>query len=137
MSENEQLVRRVLTLAVALTLILAVSGWVFVGSAFALSVLVGAALACGSFYLLQRDIRQLMDRLAADSSVADAVSGMEKARFLLKSLGRFTVLALLLFALAAKIAIQPIGLVLGLATIMLSVVFIGIVGKRKRLSGIP
>ena len=78
-----------------------------------------------------------MDRLAADSSVADAVSGMEKARFLLKSLGRFTVLALLLFALAAKIAIQPIGLVLGLATIMLSVVFIGIVGKRKRLSGIP
>ena len=69
MSENEQLVRRVLTLAVALTLILAVSGWVFAGSAFALSVLVGAALACGSFYLLQRDIRQLMDRLAADSSM--------------------------------------------------------------------
>lgn len=137
MNENKQLVRRILTLAAVLTLIMAAGGWFFAGHTFALSVLLGAVLACGSFFLLQRDIRQLMDRLAADSSVADAVSGMEKARFLLKSLGRFTVLALLLFAVAARMAIQPIGLVLGLATIMLSVVFIGIAGKRKRLSGIP
>ncbi len=137
MSENEQLVRRILTLAAVLTLIMAAGGWIFSGRHFALSVLIGAALACGSFYLLQRDIRQLMDRLVAEGTAAGAISGMEKARFLLKSLGRFTVLALLLFAIAARMAIQPIGLVLGLATIMLSVVIVGIAGKRKRLSGIP
>lgn len=136
MNENELLVRRILSLAAALALFMAAGGWFFAGQAFALSVLVGAVLACGSFYLLQRDIRQLMDRLAADSA-ADAISGMEKVRFMVKSLGRFTVLALLLFAIAAKMTIQPIGLVLGLATIMLSVVLIGIAGKRKRLSGIP
>ena len=62
---------------------------------------------------------------------------MEKARFLVKSLGRFIVLALLLFAVAARMTIEPLGLVLGLATIMLSVVIVGLAGKRKKLSGIP
>jgi len=79
----------------------------------------------------------MMDRLASDNAAGGAISGMEKARFMVKSLGRFTVLALLLFVIATRITIQPLGLVLGLATIMLSVVLIGVVGKRKKLSGIP
>ena len=100
MNENEQLVRRILIVALSLALLMAGAGWFFAGNIFTLSVLVGAALACGSFFLLQRDIRQMMDRLAAESN-AVALSGMEKARFLVKSLGRFIVLALLLFAVAA------------------------------------
>lgn len=122
-------------MALSLALLMAGAGWFFAGNIFTLSVLVGAALACGSF-LLQRDIRQMMDRLAAESN-AVALSGMEKARFLVKSLGRFIVLALLLFAVAARMTIEPLGLVLGLATIMLSVVIVGLAGKRKKLSGIP
>ncbi|NQS70944.1 MAG: hypothetical protein HQQ73_02080 [Desulfobulbaceae bacterium] len=137
MNENKQLVRRILALALFLALLIALGGWIFSGMHFALSVLVGAVLACGSFFLLQRDVRQLMDRLASDNAAGGAISGMEKARFMVKSLGRFTVLALLLFAIATRITIQPLGLVLGLATIMLSVVLIGVVGKRKKLSGIP
>ncbi len=136
MNENEQLVRRILIVALSLALLMAGAGWFFAGNIFTLSVLVGAALACGSFFLLQRDIRQMMDRLAAESN-AVALSGMEKARFLVKSLGRFIVLALLLFAVAARMTIEPLGLVLGLATIMLSVVIVGLAGKRKKLSGIP
>lgn len=137
MNENKQLVRRILALALFLALLIALGGWIFFGTYFALSVLVGAGLACGSFFLLQRDVRQLMDRLASDNAAGGAISGMEKARFMVKSLGRFTVLALLLFVIATRITIQPLGLVLGLATIMLSVVLIGVVGKRKKLSGIP
>ena len=136
MNENEQLVRRILIVALSLALLMAGAGWFFAGNIFTLSVLVGAALACGSFFLLQRDIRLMMDRLAAESN-AVALSGMEKARFLVKSLGRFIVLALLLFAVAARMTIEPLGLVLGLATIMLSVVIVGLAGKRKKLSGIP
>ncbi|NLZ16939.1 MAG: hypothetical protein GX087_04305 [Desulfobulbaceae bacterium] len=137
MSESEQLVRRILTVAVLLALGMAGLGWFFVGGQFVISVLLGAALACGSFYLLQRDIRQLMDRLAADSGAAGAISGMEKARFMIKSLGRFAVLALLLFAVAGQMTVQPVGLVLGLATIMLSVVLVSVAVRKKRLTGLP
>lgn len=137
MSESEQLVRRILTVAALLALGMAGLGWYFVGSQFAISILLGAALACGSFYLLQRDIRQLMERLSTDTETAGAISGMEKARFMIKSLGRFTVLALLLFAVAAQMTVHPVGLVLGLATIMLSVVLVGVAVRKKRLTGLP
>ncbi len=133
MDENRRLVRRILSGALLLAVALAAGGSVFSGASFALSVLVGAGLACGSFFLLQRDIRQMMERLVQDSTLG----GMEQARFLLKALGRFTVLALLLFAIAAKMAIHPLGLILGLTSLVPSVTIAALAGKRKRLSGIP
>ena len=54
----------------------------------------------------------------------------------MKALGRFVILALVLFTVANKINIQPLGLVLGLITIMVSTVVLGLLRKRERLSGI-
>lgn len=134
MAESRGLVRRILIGALLLAAVLAAGGSALSGRAFALSVLVGAGLACGSFFLLQRDIHRLMERLGAGGA---ALSGMEQGRFLIKALGRFVVLALMLFALAAQITIHPIGLALGLTTPVPGVIIAALAGKRKRLSGIP
>ena len=56
--------------------------------------------------------------------------------FFVSALGRFVILALVLFTVANKINIQPLGLVLGLVTIMVSTVVLGLLRKRERLSGI-
>lgn len=132
MSESKVLVRRVLLCAAVLALVMAGCGGLFWSADFALSVVLGAALVCGSFFLLQRDVHQLMD-LAATSKEAGALG---KIGFLLKSLGRFAVLAVVLFVAAGKMTIQPLGLILGLTTIMISVIVVGLAQKRKRISGI-
>lgn len=136
MDESRGLVRRILIGALLLAAGLAVGGHVLSGQTFALSVVVGAGLACGSFFMLQRDIHRLMERLGAGDGSA-ALSGMEQGRFLIRALGRFVVLALVLFALAAQMTIHPVGLVLGLTTPVPGVIMAALAGKRKRLSGIP
>jgi len=95
-----------------------VSGW-----PFARSVLIGGLLVNGSFWLLQRDAQRLMTRVGEDEG---ARTNAEKTRFVLRSLARFVVLGLLLFVLASRVSINAVGLTLGLATVMVSVVIIGL-----------
>ena len=128
------LVQRILLLAVTLALVIAGVGWFFVSAGFALSVTIGAVLACGSFFLLQRDVRRLMEHVAATAGSAGGM--LPKLGFFVKALGRFVILALVLFTVANKINIQPLGLVLGLVTIMVSTVVLGLLRKRERLSDI-
>ena len=61
---------------------------------------------------------------------------LSKLGFFVKTLGHFVILTLILFTVANKINIQPLGLVLGLVTIMVSTVVLGLLRKRERLSGI-
>lgn len=117
---------RVLGLGLILLALLAIGGWLLAGSSCGLSVLIGGGLANGSFWLLVRDARRLLDRVGAGEEVAVPAVSTEKARFFLRVIARWTVLGLLLFALAAQVEIHVIGLTLGLATVMVSVVIIGI-----------
>lgn len=133
---NEHLVKRVLWLVAILSVIMAVCGGLTKGKNFALSVVYGSVLATTSFWLLQRDIRRLLDRVASHGESEASFSGMEKLGFLVKMYGRIIVLGLILFTLATKVTIHPAGLILGLSTVMVSVIIVGVGRRKKKLSGI-
>ncbi|WP_456387226.1 ATP synthase subunit I [Desulfolithobacter sp.] len=105
-------------------LVFVAGGWYLFGWPFARSVLVGGVLANGSFFLLKKDIEQLIHRVAMAGGDMKAVKRIEKIRFFLKFYARLILLGLLLFVLATKLSINMIGLVLGLSTIMLSVIIV-------------
>ena len=117
---NEHLVKRVLWLVAILSVIMAVCGGLTKGKNFALSVVYGSVLATTSFWLLQRDIRRLLDQVASYGESEASFSGMEKLGFLVKMYGRIIVL----------------GLILGLSTVMVSVIIVGVGRRKKKLSGI-
>ena len=140
--EIEGLVRRILIAAAGVALLAAGLGAAFAGLPLALGVLLGAALACGSFLLMQRDVGRLLAQVAEEAAAGGegasiSLGALLKLSFWLKSFGRLTVLALLLIVLAVKTAIHPIGLVLGLTALPLGAVWGGLAGKRQRRFGIP
>lgn len=120
------LIRSVFLFSLVLLAILALVGLVFFGWPFARSVLVGGILANASFWLLQSDIRRLMDRVGSAGVRHEAVTRVEKTRFLFKFYARLAVVGLLLFSLASRMPINPIGLIVGIATVMCSVVIVGL-----------
>ena len=108
--------------------------WYIVDWPLARSVLIGGAMASGSFFLLKRDIEQLIDRVASAGQQAKGIKKLEKGRFFLKFYARLIVLGLLLFVLTTKVSINMIGLVLGLSTVMLSVVIVVLARGRMIFS---
>lgn len=118
-----RVVRRVMVCSLLLLGVLVAASCIVSGWPFARSVLIGGLLVNGSFWLLKRDAQRLMTRVGEDEG---ARTNVEKTRFVLRSLARFVVLGLLLFVLASRVSINAVGLTLGLATIMVSVVIIGL-----------
>lgn len=122
-----KLIHRVTVLGWLLTVAFALGSWPLLGIAFTRSVLLGGLLANASFWLLKFDIRRLMHRVS--SNPHHAVAGVEKVRFFVQFFARILILGLLLFVMAARMAVDVAGLCLGLGTVMLSVVLIGL-GQR-------
>lgn len=127
---GQSLVQRVSLFGWLLTMVMAGVGWFVYGWHFAQSLLVGGLLANSSFWLLQRDARRLMRRMDTGPDQSAAVAGVEKIRFLLHFFARLLILGLILLVLAAQISIDVFGLCLGLGTVVLSVVLIGL-GQKK------
>ena len=121
-----RLIRRVLIASGLLLVVLAAGGWYFSGWIFARSVLLGGLLVNGSFWLLKTDIQRLMKRIGNVDGRQNTAFTFEKTRFFLRFYARLVVLGLLLFVTASQVTINVIGLTLGLATIMFSVVIIGL-----------
>ena len=119
-------VQQVLLCSVLLLGILVAVCWCLQDWSFARSILIGGLLVNGSLWLLKKDAQRLMQRgREADESVAAGIN-FEKTRFILRSFARLVVLGLLLFVLASQVPINVIGLTLGFATVMFSVVIIGL-----------
>lgn len=128
------LLRMVQQFNILVVVIFTAGSWYIVNWNLAQSVLIGGILASGSFFLLKRDIEQLIDRVAGAGEQARGVRKMEKVRFLLKFYARLCVLGLLLFALTTKISVNYIGLVLGLSTVVLSVIIVVLARGRMIFS---
>lgn len=111
-----------------------VGSWYIIDWTLARSVLIGGVLASGSFFLLKRDIEQLIERVASAGEQGGAVKKMEKIRFFLKFYARLFVLGLLLYALTTKISLNMIGLVIGLSTVMLSIIVVVLARGRMIFS---
>ncbi|WP_028317652.1 ATP synthase subunit I [Desulfobulbus elongatus] len=111
--------------------VFAAGGWFLQDWFFARSLLIGGVLVNGSFWLMQKDARRLLQRVGEAGE--DAVITAEKTRFMLRSFARLVVAGLLLFVLATRMPIDVIGLILGCATIMVSVVIVGLGAGRRWL----
>lgn len=103
---------------------LVAGAWFLYGQTLAVSILIGGLLANVSFFLLRRDIKHFMDTFSKAGGNWKEVKKLEKIKFFLKFYGRLAVLALILFLLVTQISINLIGLVIGLSTIMFSVIVI-------------
>ena len=119
-----ELLHRVMLGGWLLLAVLALGGWWLVDSGFAQSVALGGLLVNASFWLLAKDAQRLLQR--ASQAEAGMMVQTEKTRFFLRALARWIVLGLLVFVAATKVPINVIGLTLGFATVMVSVVIIGI-----------
>jgi hypothetical protein len=128
---DTSVVRQVMIVSGMLLTVLVLVGWYVCSWPFARSILFGGVLANGSFWLLKNDIQHLMQRVSAANGSQAGSFTFEKTRFFFKFYARLVVLGLLLLVLASQVAIDVIGLTLGLATVMISVVIIGLsTGKR-------
>ncbi|MCL2458674.1 MAG: ATP synthase subunit I [Desulfobulbus sp.] len=127
--KNALIVRQVTVGSMVLLAALVTGGYLLQGWIFARSLLIGGLLVNGSFWLMQKDTRRLLRRIGETGG--DSVINIEKTRFLLRSFGRLVVVGLLLFALASRMPIDAIGLVVGFATVMVSVVVIGLSARGR------
>lgn len=107
-----------------LTAVMIAGSWYMFSWTLAQSVLIGGLLASVSFFMLRRDIDLFMDNFSKAGMNWRAVKKLEKIKFFLKFYGRLTVLAVILYLLVTWVKINVIGLVIGLSTIMLSVVVV-------------
>lgn len=108
-----------LLLAVLIAGSWSVSSWVL-----AQSVLIGGLLANVSFFLLRRDITHLLANVSVAGLNWKEVAKLEKIKFFLKFYGRLATLVAVLYLLITSFTIDMIGLVIGLSTVMLSVIIV-------------
>jgi len=128
------LLRMIQLFNLVMVVVFTAGSWYIIDWTLARSVLIGGVLASGSFFLLKRDIEQLIDRVASSGEQVKGVKKMEKVRFFLKFYARLFVLGLLLYVLTTKISINMIGLVIGLSTVMLSIVVVVLARGRMIFS---
>lgn len=98
------------------------TGWWLYSPLVARSVLIGGVIAGVSFLLLKRDLTNLLNRgpLAA-----------VKVRFFIKYYARLALVACLLFILVKYRAVHVVGLLVGLSTVLASIVLNTAAAARK------
>lgn len=106
--------------------------WYIFSWSQAQSVLIGGLLANISFFLLRRDIVIFMDNFSRAGMSWQAVRKLEKIKFFAKFYGRLAVLAVVLYLLITRLSIDVIGLVVGLSTIMFSIIVV-VISKGSML----
>ena len=98
-----------------------VAGWLFFSAVIGQSLFIGGLLVNVSFWLLKRDLIKLM---------AGELVGV-KARFLLKYYARLSVLAVIFFLLIKYVPLNIPALLVGLSTVMVSIVCTMLVEAKK------
>ena len=108
--------------------------WYIIDWNLAQSVLIGGVLASVSFFLLKRDAEQLIEQVAAAGQTVMTVKALGSSAFMVKFYARLVVLGLLLYMLTTKININMIGLVIGLSTVILSIIIVVLTRGRMVFS---
>ena len=98
--------------------------WYVYSWSLAQSILIGGVLANASFFMLRRDINSFMTTFSQAGLNWRAVKKLEKVKFFLKFYGRLALLAVILYLLITRVTIDIVGLVVGLSTIMVSVIVV-------------
>ncbi|GAB4333329.1 MAG: ATP synthase subunit I [Desulfobulbaceae bacterium] len=98
--------------------------WYLYSGMVARSVLIGGLLANASFFLLRKDVDSFLANFSRSGLNWRAVKKLEKVKFFLKFYGRLAALAVILYFLVTGMRVDVIGLVVGLSSIMFSVIIV-------------
>ena len=134
-NEDELLLLRAVERCNLILLVLLTGGsWILYGWPFAQSVVIGGALVSGSFFWLKRTAMRFAQH-AAVSGVESGADGQITGRsfssgFAVKFATRLFVLAFMLLLLSTQFSMNAIGLIIGLSTVMLSVIIVVLVRGR-------
>lgn len=115
--DDFSLLRTVEQFNIFFVVLLALAGWYLSGWHFAKSVLIGGTLSGGSFFVLKRTMIQIVNKIGTQRPAAD---------FAIKFYLRLLVLVLALAALSMSVDIHVVGLVVGLSTVMVSVIVVAL-----------
>jgi uncharacterized membrane protein len=111
--------------------VLTLSGWVWLGDDFALGILVGGLLAVLNFHAMAHVLGSTLNRQWADKEEWQTAGRQAVFFMTLKYVLRFTVLAVITFFLVKNGWINISGLVVGLSTVVLTLLVLGILESRK------
>jgi hypothetical protein len=128
-ADDFSLLRTVEQFNIFFVVLLTLFGWYLSGWHCAKSVLIGGILSGGSFFVLKRTMMQIVSKIAVSDAQRPA------AGFAVKFYIRLMVLVLLLAVVSMSISIHLIGLVVGLSTVMVSVIFVTLARGLMEFSG--
>jgi hypothetical protein len=109
--------------------VLTVAGFIWQGKEFALGILVGGLVAVINFHLLHQALKGMLERAATGSP--EEAKGRAKAFFAARQLFRFFALLLVIFLLVSYGWVNIFGLVVGLSTVVLTLILAAIVEVIK------
>ena len=110
--------------------LLIAGSWYFIDWPFARSVLVGGALSGGSFFWMKRTAMRFAHHAATQGDAAQINGKSFSTGFAVKFYIRFFVLTFLLLLLSTQFSINAIGLIIGLSTVMLSIIIVALFRGR-------
>jgi len=98
----------------------------FMSLAFAWSVMVGGMISIASFFISNKDILKLIDSVTSLSSPEDRKATAQQGQkgYLLKFWLRIVIIGVVLFVLIKWKLVNIFGLILGLSTVVISIMFI-------------
>jgi diacylglycerol kinase len=107
---------------------LVVAGFIWRGREFALGILVGGLVAVINFHLLHQALKGMLERAA---SSPEETRGQAKAFFAARQLLRFFALLFVIYLLVSQGWVNIFGLVVGLSTVVLTLILAAIVEVIK------
>jgi hypothetical protein len=111
--------------------VLAVAGWLWFGREFAIGILVGGLLAVLNFHFMAYILNSTLNRQWGSQEEWQTTGRQAVSFMTLKYVLRFTVLAVIIFFLVTTGWVNIFGLVVGLSTVVLILMVLGILESRK------
>ena len=111
--------------------VLTVSGWLWLGQEFAIGILVGGLLAVLNFHFMAYILNSTLNRRWSSQEEWQTAGRQAVSFMTLKYVLRFTALAVIIFFLIKTGWVNIFGLVVGLSTVVLTLMVLGILESRK------
>lgn len=128
MTENELSLQKMQAVSWTLLAVMTLGSVVLVSSWFAWSVFAGGLISIGSFWISNKDVMRLIDSISTlpgpEERKAKAQQGQKG--YLLKFWLRIVLIGVVLLLLIKSKAVNIFGLILGLSTVVLAVIFISL-----------
>jgi ATP synthase I chain len=111
--------------------VLVVAGWLWQGLDFAGGILVGGLVVIINFYWMAHILNSTLNRQWATREQFQTAGRQAAAFMVMKYIFRFTALAVIIFVLVKTGWVNIFGFLVGLSTVVLTLVVLGIIESRK------